>query len=449
MGISTAVKKLNPYSRVLPGWADEARYTAIKDWAQELKILSGDDKGSLNWALVGRAAMIVNGNEDHVFLILNHAAQMAGYKVVALGADDVFKFFAAGFKDINEPTLVTMKQGIWSANAEDHKNSEEISCFQQHFSQILADIPDQQALVFVTYGEEYISLTETFRAIGGFDRRFYVDDLCNTDRAEMFFSQIPQEICGESLLRSKEKVGQLLECEINSDRRLGLVCLALKRLANREKRQIELMDLLHFALHGTAECVITPPAAALKKNIAVHEAGHALISIVDSSGADVPDYAGIVPAQGTLGQVSMSYSYIAGLPSYGGYKHKRHMVRMLLAGRAAEHLVLGVEEVSATSAKADLRHASSIAKELVGRLGISGNFEDESNAGSNLLIRSNDTSANEKYRIETEARLFLARQYEVVMDLLRNNRTKLLMIADQLLEKRMLTQGDLEKIMAE
>lgn len=449
MGINTAVNKLNSYSHVLPGWTDEARYSAIKNWAQELKILSGEDKGSLNWPLVGRAAMIINGNEDHVFLILSHAAQMAGYKVITLGADDVFKFFAAGFEDINEPTLVTMKQGIWSANTGDHKNSDEINCFQQHFSQILADIPEEKALVFVTYGEEFISLSETFRSIGGFDRRFYVDDLCNTDRAEMFFAQIPQEICGESLLQSKEKVGQLLECEINSDRRLGLVCVALKRLANRETRQLELMDLLHFALHGTAECVITPPAAALKKNIAVHEAGHALISIVDSSGADVPDYAGIVPAQGTLGQVSMSYSYIAGLPSYGGYKHKRHMVRMLLAGRAAEHLVLGIEEVSATSAKADLRHASSIAKELVGRLGISGNFEDESNAGANLLIRSNDTSANEKYRIETEARLFLSRQYEVVMDLLRKNRTKLMIIADQLLEKRVLTQGDLEKIMAE
>ena len=64
MGISTAVNKLKSYSRVLPGWADEERYKAIKDWAQELKILSGENKGSLSWSLVGRAAMIVNGNED-------------------------------------------------------------------------------------------------------------------------------------------------------------------------------------------------------------------------------------------------------------------------------------------------------------------------------------------------------------------------------------------------
>ena len=44
---------------------------------------------------------------------------------------------------------------------------------------------------------------------------------------------------------------------------------------------------------------------------------------------------------------------------------------------------------------------------------------------------------------------FLARQYEVVMDLLRKNRPKLMKIADQLLDKRVLTQGDLEMIMAE
>lgn len=439
----------NTHYAKLPGWTHENRYTAIKTWAQELKVLSSKVRGTLSWPLVGRAVMLINDNEDYVLSVAHEAAKMADYKVVKVAGEEVFKYFAAGFDHIKEPTLVILKQGIWSASAGAHKNAEEINIFQQNFGKILAEIPEEKSLLFLTYGEDYISLAEVYRSNGGFDRRFFIDDLSNSDRAEMFFAQIPKGICGESLLKNKEKVGQLLECEINSDRRLGLVCVALKRLANRENRQIELMDLLHFALHGTAECVINPPVEALKRNIAVHEAGHALISILDSSGADVPDYAGIVPAQGTLGQVSMSYSYIAGLPSFGGYKHKRHMVRMLLAGRAAEHLVLGIEEVSATSAKADLRNASSIAKELVGRLGISGNFEDESTAGQNLLIRSNDTSVNEKYRIETEARLFLARQYEVVLDLLGKNRNKLMRIADQLLEKRVLTQTDLEKIMVE
>lgn len=434
----------------LPGWADPIRYKALKSWAGELRAMHEFAcPSSADWELIGRAVMIVNENESHVRNIVHQVAKQSGYVVRTIDADDVFKIFAEGFLGVSEPTIMLMKQGVWSVEDKTHKNSEEIRAFQENFASLLAEIPSEKPLIFVTYGDEYVSLAEGLRSAGSFDRRFYIDDVSLTDRAEMLFTHLTKDLCGATLLNAPEKIGQLLECEVDSERRIGLVSLALRRLAHREKRKVEYMDLLHFALHGTAECVIEGAVEAQKYNIAVHEAGHALVSMLDSAGNDVPDYAGIVQGQGTLGQVSGSYGYLAELSAHGSYKHKRHIVRMLLGGRAAEQIVLGIEEMSVTSAKADLRHATGIAKDLVGRCGIAPTLEDEETAGSNLLVRSMDISTAEKTRIENGARLFLSRQYDVVLGMLRGNREKLDLIAQKLLEKNVLTQDDLQAVMTE
>ena len=432
-----------------PGWSDPSRYSALKQWANELACKSKNtDDHALSWDLVGRAVMIVNDSEVFSRRLVYEVAKISGYQVLELDADNVFNTFATGFDEIKEPTIFLMKQGIWSAEDKDHISADEIKAFQVNFPKLIGAIPDEKPLVFVTYGNEYISLVDSLRSVGAFDRRFFIDDPSLLDRASSFFSLLTTDLCGNSLLDAPAKVGQLLECEVDSERRMSLLVLALRRLAHREKRKIEYMDLLHYALHGTAECSMESLAYEMKYNIAVHEAGHALISILDSCGLDVPDYAGIVPAQGTLGQVSASYSYLAGLSTYGSYKHKRHIARVLLGGRAAEHLVLGVESMSVTSAKGDLRHATNLAKDLVGRCGISPTLEDNLTAGSNLLIRSSDTSDVEKSRIENDARVFLSRQYDAVCEMLKSNLGKIEVIAQHLLKKNVLTQGDLMNIMA-
>jgi cell division protease FtsH len=165
---------------------------------------------------------------------------------------------------------------------------------------------------------------------------------------------------------------------------------------------------------------------------------------------NIPDYAGIVPSIGTLGQVSASYEFLASIPSIGIYKYKRHLVRVLLAGRAAEQLTVGIEDMSVTSARSDLRHATDIAKDLIGRYGISPTMEDESTAGSNLLLKiGTDVSDTEKHRIENAARLFLSRQYDVVLDQLRAHRVFLEAIADRLVKQKILDKGHLKSMAIE
>lgn len=435
-------------THLLAGWSKPDRYAPIKAWVQDLvNIALASTTPKLSWDIVGRAAMVINDNKAYGEKVIRQIAQESGYQLKELEADKIFEFFAGGFTEIQTPTIALMPLGIWSAEPKDHANSDEIKAFHKNFAEIMSQIPADKHLVFVTYGDDPRSLVEDLRSPGAFDRRFFVDDVSLHDRGLAFVEMLPSEICGQSLLTDPEVVGQVLECEADDDRRAGLVAIALKRLAYRENRKVEFSDLVNFALHGTGEYVPNESPKGFKQSIALHEAGHALISIVDSAGKNIPDYAGIVPSVGTLGQVSASFEFLAALPSVGNYKYKRHLVRVLLAGRAAEQLTIGIEDMSVTSARGDLRHATDIAKDLIGRYGISPTLEDESTAGSNLLLKGGtDISDAEKHRIENAARLFLSRQYDVVLDQLRANRALLDAIANRLVEQDVLNKDCLKSL---
>lgn len=436
---------------MVTGWSNPDRFRPIKAWAIELaNMASNCVPQTIDWEIVGRAAMIVNDNKEYSKKIIHQIAQASGYQVRELAADKIFEFFANGFTEILDPTLVIMPLGIWSADTKDHANADEIQAFHKKFAELMAQIPADKHLVFVTYGDDPCDLVEDLRSPVAFDRRFFVDNISLHDRGLAFVEMLPLDICGSSLLSDPKPIGQVLDCEAADERRVGLIIIALKRLAYREKRKVEFGDLINFALHGTGEYVPNNASKEFRHSIALHEAGHALVSIVDSSGMNIPDYAGIVPSIGTLGQVSASYEFLASIPSIGNYKYKRHLVRVLLAGRAAEQLTVGIEDMSVISARSDLRHATDIAKDLIGRYGISPTMEDESTAGSNLLLKiGTDVSDTEKHRIENAARLFLSRQYDVVLDQLRAHRVFLEAIADRLVKQKILDKGHLKSMAIE
>lgn len=436
---------------LLVGWGKPDRFAPIKAWVRDLvKIADSDATSNLSWEIVGRAAMVINDSKEYGEKVIRQIAQDSGYQLKELEADKIFEFFASGFAEIKTPTIVLMPLGVWSSDTKDHANAEEIKAFHKKFAEIMSEIPADKHLVFVTYGDDPRGLVEELRSPGAFDRRFFVDDVSLHDRGQAFIDTLPRDICGDTLLDNPEVIGQVLECEADDDRRAGLIALALKRLAHREGRKIQFSDMVNFALHGTGEYVPNESRKGFRRSIALHEAGHALISIVDSSGMNIPDYAGVVPSVGTLGQVSASYEFLAAIPSIGNYKYKRHLVRVLLAGRAAEQLTVGIEDMSVTSARSDLRHATDIAKDLIGRYGISSTLEDESTAGSNLLLKSGtDISDAEKHRIENAARLFLSRQYDVVLDQLRTHRVFLEAIADRLVKQKVLDKGHLKSMAIE
>src|SRR5205085_3624144 len=153
----------------------------------------------------------------------------------------------------------------------------------------------------------------------------------------------------------------------------GMVGAELKNLINEAailaaRRQHEKVTLADFneALEkivlGTARRVVMPPEE--RRRTAYHEGGHALLGML-TPGADPVRKISIVPRGHALGATFQSpdedkYGYSA--------SYLLGRIAGALGGRAAEELVYG--EVT-TGAESDIEQATRVARQMVGRWGMS------------------------------------------------------------------------------
>ena len=172
-----------------------------------------------------------------------------------------------------------------------------------------------------------------------------------------------------------------------------------------------------------------------------HEAGHALVALL-VPGLDPIHKATIVPRGPGLGMVVT-------MPERDVYMmgRDRLMARltMLLAGRAAESILLGPSAVSG-GARDDLFQATQLATEMVGRLGLGSEgrlaFMAERDGTPGLR------SANQVALLETEVQGLLTetmRQTEALMD---RERHVLRALAEALLDRETLTGAELADVVA-
>ncbi len=179
-----------------------------------------------------------------------------------------------------------------------------------------------------------------------------------------------------------------------------------------------------------------PPLSNEKERrvTAYHEAGHALVAAL-TPGADPPFKVTIVP-RGQAGGVTVfqpeddrrlySKDYLIG-----------HMI-VGLGGRAAEEVAIG--EIS-SGASNDLRQVTNIARKMVAQLGMSDafgllNFGDEDHQPFLGYSISQGRSYSEETlaKIDTEVRRLVDDAHEKAVNLLKNNRTKLEALAQELME---------------
>ena len=166
-----------------------------------------------------------------------------------------------------------------------------------------------------------------------------------------------------------------------------------------------------------------------KKTVAVHEAGHAIVSQVLKT--DMVQKISIIPRGKALG-------YVIKFPDEDRYlltkKELLNKISALLAGRAAEELVFN--EIT-TGAKDDLDKATNIAREMVCSYGMS-------NLGPVAL---DETYIKHNYDlIRIEMKDILEKRYEEAIKILKENKDILYFIANELLEKETIDSERLNEI---
>ena len=443
MATLSAVQESRPANR------EVFRSPVLLRWVQEIRGAIANNANGDTWKLIGRAALIVCPDPERVRRILPSVASEAGMEFKAIESGQVLdlQFHEGVFG--SKPTLVFIEPGPWmqAMGNEDEASDRAagILNFRAQFKEFLHLAPTGAPVVFATAADEFTDLAVAYRQVGFFDRRFVIRPPSVEDLQVAFIDEIGAQHCGKSLTNSSGKLGRLLSVEQVDERRLGIFALAMKRQAVREGRKVEFVDLVKLAVHGTAEVDAPSEPLAGEYRVATHEAGHAVIAMVDSGGRNIPDFVSIVPGDDCKGAMAGSYDCAFERSERYSFSDARQKIRILLAGRAAEHLVFGAEHVSMYSAGEDLKEIGKTTASMFARCGLAPAM-DNSGAGSNLAVVFGECTYSEAAHVESLSREFLAVQYTNVLELLAGHRRLLEAITQRLVKDLVITQTELEKM---
>jgi cell division protease FtsH len=214
--------------------------------------------------------------------------------------------------------------------------------------------------------------------------------------------------------------------------------LTAARRSHTQVQQADFSDALEKIVLGSERRIVL--SAEDRRRTAYHEAGHALVGML-TPGADPVRKISIVPRGHALGVTFQSpdadrYSYSA--------SYLRGRIAGSLAGRAAEELVYG--EVT-TGAENDLEQATGIARQMVGRWGMSDKVGAMSvlpdpRREQPLGLGGDGTSPATRELVETEARRILDQGYDQALETLRDNRHRLDALVEALLRTETLDAAD-------
>ena len=297
--------------------------------------------------------------------------------------------------------------------------------------------------------DKFSNFDEEFRQVHLFNRRFHLEAASVTEVADCFIQNIGKNLCDNSLIDKPQEVGNILQMQFEDERRQALIALSMKRLAKREKRKVGYVDLMHFVANGSAEFANSEEInLESARRIAIHEAGHAAIAIIDSNGLDIPEYVSIKETNNYKGVMIDSIAYQHTKSNIFTYQQFRHQVRVTLAGRVAEHLVLGAEHVGCFGARNDLEKATDMTGSMFALYGISPNMEDSNAAAQNLIVISagREPTALDSQRIDEMVNTYLEKQYHWVYEQLQNYRQLFETIVERLLQNPILVKEDLIQI---
>ena len=235
------------------------------------------------------------------------------------------------------------------------------------------------------------------------------------------------------------------DIEACASQSLGLTGADVERLARGARRRARLDgnralqrdDLIDEIMGIPADAARQPIARSDQRGTAIHEAGHAVVALCCRNLRDRITGASIVPGDdGALG-------WVATRPSDKNATRASllEQICMALAGRAAEALILGKEQVSTGaggSDDSDLAKARRLAEALLGRYGFSTEHPDW------YVPRRNDHS---DAALTAEAQALIQQQRQGAQELLKEHRTKLEELARQLMEKHVMRGDELRQLL--
>jgi cell division protease FtsH len=201
--------------------------------------------------------------------------------------------------------------------------------------------------------------------------------------------------------------------------------------------EADFTDALEKIVLGAERQVMMSPAD--KRRTAYHEGGHAIVGML-TPGADPVRKISIIPRGLALG---VTFS----APDADRFNYTEQelqaKIKVALGGRAAEEVVFGD---LTTGAESDIQQLTQIARQMVGRWGMSpaiGTLSVLPAEGRGPLLPGAAEVSDETQRLlDEEVRKLVSAAHEEVLALLTENRDRLDRLAHELLEHETLDQDD-------
>jgi cell division protease FtsH len=202
--------------------------------------------------------------------------------------------------------------------------------------------------------------------------------------------------------------------------------LAARRRRDRVTRE-DFSDALERIVLGTARHIIISDEE--KRRTAFHESGHALVGMI-TPGADRVRKVSIIPHGEALGA---TFQAPGDDRHYHSAAYLRGRIIGALGGRAAEELVFGD---TTTGAESDLQQVTAIARQMVGRWGMSEAVGPVSVLPSpgqeQTLFDANAPSSTTRDLVDSEVRRLVEDCYREALATLRSYRSNLDLLATRL-----------------
>lgn len=363
---------------------------------------------------------------------------------VGVGASRVRDLFKEAEK--NAPCIVFIDEIDAIGRSRDSKYGGGNEEREQTLNQLLSEMDGfdgKNGIIILAATNRPEILDKALLRPGRFDRRIIVDKPDLKGRVEILKVHAKDVLMDESVdldeiaLATSGAVGSDLANMINE------AAINAVKMGREFVSQKDLFDAVEQVLVGK-EKKDRIMSKEERKIVSYHEVGHALVSALQKNSEPVQKITIVPRTMGALG-------YVMHVPEEEKYLDTEAELRDrlvgLLGGRAAEEIVF---DTVTTGAANDIEQATSIARNMITRFGMSKKFglmglatvESQYLDGRASLTCSDVTAAD----IDTEVMKILHDSYKQAKKLLKANREIMDKLADYLIEKETITGKEFMKI---
>lgn len=429
----------------LDKWVSHLEGLALERWLADVRTAL-ETGSSEDWELAGPAVVVEHPYIELTEAKLRHLTHDSGIRLARIpnGGFNPLKPDLRGRFEALAPVIVLLSSDDLSASFIADSETSLLAFARTNLGRFNPTKP----VLLVLAVDSLLATSEALLGIEWFNRQLRLNPPDTEVLGPLFLDLLGAAIVSDDLTRQIRKVGLLIRDSYPDLEKIRLFALQMKRFARTENRALTFSDLVHLTLRGAIEHQDQPhqrSTEAYRRKVARHEAGHVCISVIESMGDSIPEYASITPSREFEGVVVDSI-YHRERKEELTFAHLQWKIRVWLAGRAAEELFYGSPNVS-NGPDSDLACATALCRQLFSQSGFHPSMTTNGVSGMNLAVlpeRAMDPLQND--RITGEVRAFLAEQYAHVIRVLQENRAFVDAVVERLMWDPVVDQAEIAEI---